>query len=281
MVEKIVKNVRSFAYSMTKKNISAFSASTAFFLFLSLIPMVAILCAILPYTPMSEETLLAVIAEYVPDTVSPLLGSVVEDVYAKSAGILSIAIIGTLWTAGKGMLALIRGLNAINDVEENRNYMVVRVVASVYTLIMIVAVILSLILMVFGNLLVRLLLQDFPQTRLLFEVLMHFRFVFSWVILTIVFTLLYTFVPNRKMRFKEQLTGGMFSAVVWSIFSWCFSVYVEHFGGFGTYGSLATIVIVMLYLYFCMYIIFVGAYINCYFREKGGVRQHWEKFKTN
>lgn len=267
MVEKIVKNVRSFAYSMTKKNISAFSASTAFFLFLSLIPMVAILCAILPYTPMSEETLLAVIVEYVPDTVSPLLGSVVEDVYAKSAGILSIAIIGTLWTAGKGMLALIRGLNAINDVEENRNYMVVRVVASVYTLIMIVALILSLILMVFGNLLVRLLLQDFPQTRLLFEVLMHFRFVFSWVILTVVFTLLYTFVPNRKMRFKEQLTGGMFSAVVWSIFSWCFSVYVEHFGGFGTYGSLATIVIVMLYLYFCMYIIFVGAYINCYFRE--------------
>lgn len=279
MFRKIINNLKDFAGSMSKKNISAFSASTAFFLFLSLIPMLAVICAVIPYTALTEENLLGVIEGYVPASVSPLLSNIVEDVYSRSAGILSVAIVGTLWTAGKGMLALIRGLNAINDVEENRNYFVLRSVASFYTLVMIVVVILSLTVMVFGNVLVALVIREFPQVQFLFEFLLNCRFIFSWMILTIVFTMIYTFVPNKKMHFFDQLTGGMFSAVVWSSFSWCFSVYVERFGGFGTYGSLATIVIVMLYLYFCMYIIMIGAYINSYLNEKGGVKQHWEELK--
>lgn len=278
MFQKIIHNLRDFAGSMSKKNIGAFSASTAFFLFLSLIPMLAVLCAVIPYTALTEELLLSLIADYVPTSVSPLVTSIVRDVYSRSGGILSVAIIGTLWTAGKGMLALIRGLNAINDVEENRNYFVLRTVSSFYTLIMIVVVILSLLVMVFGNVLVNLIVREFPQARILFEFLMKCRFIFAWMILTLVFTMIYTFVPNCKMKFLDQLTGGMFSAVAWSCFSWGFSVYVDRFGGFNTYGSLATIVVAMLYLYFCMYIIMIGAYINNYINEKGGVKKQWEKF---
>lgn len=281
MFQKIINILRNFAGSMSKKNISAFSASTAFFLFLSLIPMLAVICAVIPYTALTEENFLSVIEGYAPASVSPLVSSIVEDVYSRTAGILSVAIVGTLWTAGKGMLALIRGLNAINDVEENRNYFVLRTVASFYTLIMIVVVILSLLVMVFGNVLVELVIRELSQVKFLFEFLLSCRFIFSWVILSIVFTMIYTFVPNRKMCFFEQLTGGMFSAVAWSTFSWCFSIYVDCFGGFGTYGSLATIVIVMLYLYFCIYIIMIGAYINRYLSEKGGVKQHWEELKEN
>lgn len=281
MLQKIIHNLRDFAGSMSKKNISAFSASTAFFLFLSLIPMLAVICAVIPYTALTEEFLLSLIADYIPTSVSPIVADIVEDVYSRSAGVLSVAIIGTLWTAGKGMLALIRGLNAINDVEENRNYFVLRTVSSFYTLIMIVVVILSLLVMVFGNVLVELIVREFPQVQILFEFLMNCRFIFAWIILTIVFTMIYAYVPNRKMKFFDQLTGGMFSAVVWSCFSWCFSVYVDRFEGFGTYGSLATIVVVMLYLYFCMYIIMIGAYINNYLNEKGGVKKQWEEIKGN
>ena len=281
MFQKIIISLREFSVSISRKNISAFSASTAFFFFLSLIPMLAVICAVLPYTPLTAENLLFVIDGYVPDTVNPLVKVIVRDVYARSAGILSVAVVGTIWSAGKGVLALIRGLNVINDVEENRNYFVLRAVASFYTLIMIIAIILSLVLMVFGNFLVNLFLRDFPQMQPLFEILMYFRFIFSWLILTLVFTMIYTYVPNRKINFAEQLTGGMFSAVVWSIFSWCFSMYVDRYEGFGTYGSLATIVIVMLYLYFCMYIMLIGAYINSYLKKKGGVRQQWEEMKEN
>ena len=279
MIRKLISDIQDFSESVSKKNISAFSASTAFFLFLSLIPMLILICAILPYTSLTEDILLEAIIKYTPETVEGLVTGIVADVYSRSAGVVSVAAIGTLWSAGKGVLALMRGLNAVNDVEENRNYFVVRTVASFYTLIMIVVIILSLLLMVFGNLLVNLLLKDFPRVRLVIEFFMNFRFIFSWAVLTMIFTMIYTFMPNRKMHFFEQLTGGMFAAVVWSIFSWCFSMYVDRFEGLNTYGSLTTIVIIMLYFYFCMYIILIGAYINSYFIEKGGVKQKLEEFK--
>ncbi len=279
MVRKLLYDIREFSESISRKNISAFSASTAFFLFLSLIPMLILICAILPYTSLTEEILLGAIIKYIPESVEGLVTGIVADVYSRSAGVVSVAAVGTVWSAGKGVLALMRGLNAVNDVEENRNYFVVRTVASVYTLIMVAAIILSLLLMVFGNLLVNLILRDFPRIRLVIEFFMNFRFIFSWAVLTVIFTLVYTFMPNRKMHFFEQLTGGMFAAVVWSIFSWCFSMYVDRFEGLSAYGSLTTIVIIMLYFYFCMYIILIGAYINSYFIEKGGVKHKLEEFK--
>ncbi|MDE6607992.1 MAG: YihY/virulence factor BrkB family protein, partial [Lachnospiraceae bacterium] len=169
MIRKLISDIQDFSESVSKKNISAFSASTAFFLFLSLIPMLILICAILPYTSLTEDILLEAIIKYTPETVEGLVTGIVADVYSRSAGVVSVAAIGTLWSAGKGVLALMRGLNAVNDVEENRNYFVVRTVASFYTLIMIVVIILSLLLMVFGNLLVNLLLKDFPRVRLVIE----------------------------------------------------------------------------------------------------------------
>ena len=88
MFRKIAKNMQDFTMSMSRKNISAFSASTAFFLFLSLVPMLAVICAILPYTSLTEENLLSVIVEYVPASLNPIVGAIVEDVYLKSAGCL-------------------------------------------------------------------------------------------------------------------------------------------------------------------------------------------------
>ena len=75
----------------------------------------------------------------------------------------------------------------------------------------------------------------------------------------------YSFVPGRKLRFRKQLPGAAFSAVVWSIASYFFSVYIEFFNGFGAYGSLTTIVILMFWFYMMMYILLIGAHINRYF----------------
>lgn len=254
-----------FSKQMSKKNISAFSASTAFFMFLSLIPMLIMLCTIIPFTPLTEENLLAAVTNLTPDTFDPLLSSIISEVYDKSAGILSIAAVATIWSAGKGVLALIRGLNAIDGVEENRNYFLLRTVACFYTLIFMVILILSLFLMVFGNVIVDFILHDIPQIQTLFQALMHFRFLLVWVVLTILFTFIYSFVPNKKMKIRSQIPGAAFAAVVWGVFSWGFSVYVENYDGVTTYGSLSIIILIMLWLYFCINIIMTGAYINRYF----------------
>ncbi|MCM1535842.1 MAG: YihY/virulence factor BrkB family protein [Clostridium sp.] len=257
---------KDFSSQMKKQNISAFASSTAFFLFLSLVPMLVMICTIIPFTPLTEENLVAAIEDFVPAVMDPLVQGMVAEVYDKSAGILSIAAIATLWSAAQGVLALMRGLNAINGVEEKRNYIVVRMIASFYTLVMLIVLILSLFVMVFGNELVMLILHKLPKLRLLVSFIMKFRFLFGWCLLALVFTVIYTFVPDKKLQFREQIPGAVLSSTIWIGFSWGFSLYVGSSGSYSIYGSLSVIVIVMLWLYFGMYIMMLGAYVNRYFQ---------------
>lgn len=256
------RQIKEFAANMKKENLSAFASSAAFFIFVSLVPILVVICTIIPYTPLTQENLIGIFTELTPKRMDGIIVSIIEDVYVRSAKVLSVAVIMTLWSAGKGVLAIVRGLNAVNEVEEERNYFVVRIVSSFYTLIMLLMVLVSMIVLVFGNHLVNMLILRIPQLKILFSFLLNFRFLFVWGILTLIFSAFYTFLPNRKLRFREQLSGASFAAVIWSIFSWGFSMYVNRGGAFSIYGSLSIIVIFLLWLYFCFYIIFIGAYIN-------------------
>ena len=86
-----------FGKHMGRKNISAYAASTAFFIFLSLIPALMLLCSLLPYTPITEANLMTVAKDISPDAVNPLLVNVITEVYGQSAGIVSVTAIATLW----------------------------------------------------------------------------------------------------------------------------------------------------------------------------------------
>ena len=226
------------------------------------------MCYVLPYTPLTQEDLITAIQEILPDTVLPMISQIISEIYSAQTLAISVSTILLIWTAGKGMMALIQGLNAINDVEEKRNYFVVRLVASFYTLGMLVAILVSLFLMVFGESIFEELqgiLNLIPQISILLETFMNFRILIVIGVLTIVFTFIYWLVPNKKMRYKKQLPGAMFSAVLWCVFSYVFSLYVDIFHGYSVYGSLTFVVVIMLWFYFCMYIILIGAQINEYF----------------
>ena len=257
--------LRDFSNQMTRKNISAFAARAAFFRFLSMVPLLMALCAVLPYTSLTADNLIMACMKVMPDTMGGFIESVVYDVYSRSAGTITVFAIVTVWSAAKAMLALVQGLNEVYDIEEKRNYLLLRTVACFYTIIMLVAIILSIFIMVFGNVIVNIALKDFPQLHVVVQFIMHFRFLFSWVVLTLIFAVIYSFIPSTKLKFKKQLPGAAFSAVVWSIASFIFSVYIGSFNGFGTYGSLTTVVILMFWFYMMMYILLVGAHINRYF----------------
>lgn len=266
-MRKVWKKICFFSKDMGRQNLSAFSASTAFFFFLSLVPMLMMLCTIIPYTPLTEENLLVAMRGWIPEKIFPLAEGLVKDVYERSDGLLSITAIITLWTAGKGMLALMRGLNAIDDIKETRSYVWVRIVSSFYTILMLVMVVVSLLVMVFGNRFVDMLLYKLPQLQPLVALLMHFRFLAIWALLTLLFIAIFAYVPNGRLKLREQIPGAAFTAVGWSMFSWGFSLYVD-WTDYSVYGSLSLIILVMLWLYFCMYIVMLGAYVNKFLKTE-------------
>lgn len=276
MIRKLFMIGRDFTRQLAKDNISAYAASIAFFLFLSLFPMLLLICTIIPYTTVSEADLMRIITENVPEYLNSFVTAQIAYLYDKSPGVMSVSAVVTVWSAAKGVLALMRGLNAVNGVVEDRHYILLRLQASVYTVIMLVATVLSLVIMVFGNMAKGILMRYIPRLTLLLNHLANLRFLFTWLVLTVFFTLLYTWIPNKKMRFKYQIPGAGFAAVAWSAFSYFFSIYVDRFNGFGMYGSLATISIIMVWLYCCMYIVMIGANMNRYFRPAIRVFTHRE-----
>ncbi len=240
MKRKIYMILVDFKRQIQKKKLGTYASSTAFFFFLSLVPMFILLCTILPFTGLSKDRVAGIIVEVLPQAWSSLFVSILHEAFEKSIKILSFAALVTLWSAGKGMLALIRGLNAIHEVDEKRNYFMLRIIASFNTFIMMIAIVISISLSVLG------------------------RGVTACII-TFLFCCVFTFVPNKKLNFFMQLPGAVFSAIVWSLFSYGFSVYIELGIGFRVYGSLTIIVILMLWLYFGIYILLIGAQMNRYF----------------
>ncbi len=275
MIKKLYQIFYRFGRQMTIKNISSFAASTAFFLFISLIPILYLVCSILPYVNITQEALRESIDAMLPGVIGMFLNSIIADVYGRSAGGISLAVLVMLWSAGKGMMALMRGLNAVNEVEEEKNYFFVRVVAATYTILLIAALVISMVFSGFGKFILKMLIDSIPGGDMLYSVLGRVRFLYSWIVLTVLFMTIYSYVPGRRQKFLMQLPGAFFTAIIWNGFSLGFSVYLEYFGDFGVYGSLATVVIVLLWLYCMSYIVMIGAHINRYFRPAN--EYIWEK----
>lgn len=257
--------IRDFIRQLSKDNISVYASGTAFFFFLSLMPTLIILCSLLPFTSLTERNLLIAAVEIMPDYLDSIIVLMIKQMYEQSARILPFAIIIMLWSSSKGMLGLMYGLNVVNEVEESRNYFFLRLEASFYMVITVVALLVSLTLSVFGKSIVYGMYTHFPDVGIILYLLMRFRFLFVWALLTLVFTVTYTYVPNRKLKMRFQIPGAVFTAVGWSLFSFVFSVYVERFKGMSSYGSLSTIIIMMFWLYCCLYILLIGANLNRYF----------------
>ena len=88
MLRTIISIWRDFSSQMKKQNISAYASSTAFFLFLSVIPMLMVVCAVIPYTPVTEQNLVTALTDVTPDIADAMVESLVVDVYKSSVGIL-------------------------------------------------------------------------------------------------------------------------------------------------------------------------------------------------
>lgn len=266
---KFYKKLKIFTSQLNEKHVSAYAAKTAYFIMLSFIPCMMLLFTLIQFTSLHKSDVLSLFVGVVPSSIDPLIISIVDEIYGKSSTVISISAIVVLWTAGKGVTAIIQGLNSVFDVKETRNYLMLRVYGAFYTILMILAILLLLILVVFGNKIQALLIVRIPLIGNITGAILRNRYVISVLVLALLFAVIYHFMPNTKIRFKFQIPGAAFTAVSWSVFSFGFSLYVDYFSNMSNmYGSLTTLIIVMLWLYMCMYIMLIGAEINAMLMEK-------------
>ena len=243
------------------REVSAVAASSAFWFFLSLVPMVILAVSILPYTSLSEEQLLHYLSFIIPGSGMDLIALIVADVYRGSLAILSVSLIATLWSAAKGFSSLLFGLEEVYKHAQRPGFLLRRAMGMIYTVGMYVFMLLSIVIGGFGKQLRKLAERFLPMLHGFFVWLLNFRFLVVIALLTVFFSAIYLRGSGRRLPVREVIPGAILSSVSWSLLTWAFSAWVTS-TRFGTYGSLATVVVVMLWMYWCMYILLLGACIN-------------------
>lgn len=245
----------------------AYAAQAAYFFVLSLIPIFLLLLTMVQFTPVTKADVMRGVLQVFPEAVVPMIRTIVNQLYNQSGSVIPLTIIVALWSAGKGVLSVTSGLNCIYSNIETRNYIYLRLRASLYTVIFLLAIVFSLVISVFGNSISIIIYQHVPFLSKVTDFIIRIRTFVTLIVLTIFWDLVYKFLPNRgdqaKTTLKKQLPGALFTACGWLFISFIFSVYLDIFTGFSSmYGSLTTIVLIMLWMYFCMYCILLGGELN-------------------
>lgn len=261
---KLVKNIYDFFIKLSKDRVGIYTAQASFFIILSIFPFILLFLNIIGITPVEQSSMTYVINEYIPEIIRPVLIQIIEELYTHVSGTaLSISAIVAVWTASKGVLSLMFGLYEIYKINQNRNYFISRFISMAYTVVFLVSLFVTMVLLVFGNRLFQLATSLIPALEEISILTIILRYLVSFLVLAGFFILIFRISNIKHTTIRKVTPGALFSALGWIIFSYAFSIYVDNFSDMSyMYGSLTAVIIMMLWLYFCIYIFFIGAEIN-------------------
>ena len=269
-MEKIKKNkwykrIEKLMYNIRVDRIGECSAQCAYYTILSFIPFIILLITLIQYTNISPQTLFEAISKIIPTGMNEFVLSIVQEVYSKSIGTVSVSIIFTIWAAGKGLFALTKGLQVVykTNGKKQTSYIYLRLNVLIETILFIVLIVCGLTVLVFGETFKNIVQEQFGEVKnfsIFSSIFTKLLFIF---ITFLVFLLLYRFMPKHKVTFKSQVLGAIFGAIALNVVSFVFSKYLYIFKGFSwTYGSLTTLMLIMMWTYSCFYTVFLGAEFN-------------------
>ena len=266
-MKKLKRFLEKFFQLIFDDKISVYAAQVSFFVTISAIPIVMLIVPLIQFfIPYSQETVMKMILSVLPNSpeVQDLIASILNDVYTNSATtIISVSAITTLWSASKGIYSLQQGLNNIVEAKETRNVVIQRLLSIVYTIGFVFILIFTIGVLLFGNRIQMLLESWFPHLAYFSGIIILFRTGLSIALFLLFFVLIYTILPNKKLSFLKQIPVAAFTALGWLIFSYVYSLYVDHIANFSyIYGSLTALILLMLWLYICMNIVLLGAELN-------------------
>lgn len=261
-LKKLLEVIRKLGKHFRKHNLSEYSAYSALFIMLSFVPFFILLLNVIKAMPVFQNA-----TEYRligADEVTALLRDVFSEIDQKTTGtLISITTIVALWSASRGLIGIINGLNRIHHAKENRGFIRLRLYSIIYTLLLIGVIIIILTLLIFGDGILKWADSFMEIPEFSDDAIYSMRWLVSFILLVIFFVMLYSVLPIKKSRPLPKLPGAVFSAAGWTGFSALYSFYVKNFTDFSSiYGSLAVFVLPILWLYICMYILFLGEEVN-------------------
>ena len=264
-VRKIAEGFRQ----IRSLHITTYAGYASYFLILSLFPGLVLMLGILRTTPLGPEDLMYLLEGFLPDDLRGLAWELMDHIDTRTTRtVLSVSALAAVWSAGKGIYGLMKGLNVIYGVTEHRGWIRTRLLCAVYLAFFLLVLMLTLVLRVFGNTLASFWRSRGGNWAWMVGQLPGVRYFLLVAVQTLLFSALFMFLPDRKNRFRDSFPGALFGSFGWMSVSGLFGVYVEHFSGYAhVYGPVYGVALSMLWLYACVNILFFGGLLNRYLMD--------------
>ena len=266
--DKTKKVVKKFSLILIRKYREAevwnSGAIISYYFLLSVFPIIIVVGNILPYLRLDIAELLPYIENVVPSYFFDQIEHLLMNWFTKSSsGILSLAVVGALWSASRGMNAMQVSMNKAYGVEPRRNIVIIRLFSLILTTVLILMIMVLVIIFGFGQLILEYITPVFELPLMISETFQSLKWPVTMSVLFVIFCLLYYFVPHAQIAFKKVLPGAVISTIGWMLVSQVFAIYVEYFA-FGTksYGTIGTFMIMLIWLQVIGALMTVGAVIN-------------------
>jgi membrane protein len=247
-------------------NCLGLAAQLAYYFFLALFPALLFLVAIMSFMPVSGllEAVTTMLARIAPGEVLQIVREQLEKIANdKATGLLTLGMLGTIWSTSSGMTAIIDTLNQAYDIQESRPWWKVRLTAIVLTVALALFIVVSLALVLVG-----------PTLAEKVAVWLHMGPVFAWTwkviqwplvfaLVALGIALIYYFAPDAEQDWVYITPGSILATMLWLVISLIFKFYVANFTSYtATYGFIGGAIVLMLWFYVSALAVLVGAELN-------------------
>ena len=194
-----------------------------------------------------------------PASVMELIRAILANVYENVFPALPLSLLVLLWSSAQAFSELLKGMAAMAGHGRATGYLRRRLRAILLTLAMLLTLLLSLVVLVFGGRVALMAGLLYPRLAHLLNLVLWLRYGVMVVLFWLLFVLLYRSIPGQRLSFREVRLGAALAAAAWMLFSFLFSLYAGQLLDLTLYGSMAALALTMLWLFYCQYILLVGA----------------------
>ncbi len=269
MIKRLFKMATDFARKVSDDSLTAYAAQTTFFVLLSFFPFIMLLIMIASRFSFARTNVVYYLLDIAPTQLKTYILYIVDEImYSNSNSFTIITAVVSLWSAGKGIQALTYGLDKIYDVERKKNFFIVRLFSALYTLVFILLCFLIMILHIFGKQIAVKIIELRPSLANATILILSLKSAFTFILIFIFLLLMYYQLPGRKGKVRLEIMGASLAALGWMLMTKLFSFYIQHISSVSKmYGSLTSIILVIIWLYIGMQIVLYGAEINNFYQK--------------
>jgi membrane protein len=243
------------------------AAQIAFYTMLGLFPFLIFLLSLVSSFPLGDSLrplMLEALSDQMPrESAEYVTGIVLELLPNYSQGLLSIGLLASLWGASMAVGALITTINRAYNIRTRRSIVTQKIMSIIFVLLLSGMWLMSMTIILVGPGLTQSLFEFMGIASETNTFWTSIRLPMAFVLNLISLSFLYYFAPEARQRFLSILPGAITSTILWMLASSAFRIFLRNFGAYNkTYGSLAALVILMVWLWISGLIFLLGAEIN-------------------